>query len=66
MQLFEFHTERIDEWAAIQERFRAGIGADRTTRWWILGADRDRSGTYLAIVEFPDFRNLDVRLARPY
>jgi plasmid stability protein len=95
VQLFEFHTDRIDEWSAIQERFRVGIGAERATRWSILGTDRDRPGTFVAIVEFPSypaamgnsghaatqtflkelqeictdepgFRNLDVRLARPY
>jgi quinol monooxygenase YgiN len=53
VQLFEFRTNRIEEWNAIQDRFAATIGADRTTRWSILGADRDRPDTYLAIVEFP-------------
>jgi hypothetical protein len=95
IQVFEFGTDRIAEWSAIQDRFAAAIGADRTTGWSILGADRDRPDTYVAIVEFPshaaamvnsensataeflseltaicltkpEFRNLDVRLARPY
>lgn len=73
----------------------AALGPDRTTRWSLLCADRDRPDTYVAIVEFPDyeqamansddpstgvflkelpeicrdapeFRNLDVRVARPY
>jgi hypothetical protein len=95
VQVFEFRSDRVAEWNAIQDRFAATIGADRTTRWSVLGADRDRPDTYVAIVEFPshaaamansdhpataaflseltaicltkpEFRNLDVRLARPY
>lgn len=95
VQLVEFSTDRISEWDGLQDRFAAAIRSDRTTRWSILGTDRDQPQTYVAIVEFPSydramansdnpvtgtfvkelreicttepvFRNLDVRLARPY
>jgi hypothetical protein len=95
VQLFEFSTDRIQEWSGIQDRFAAAIGPKRTTRWSVLGTDRDRPRTYIAIVEFPsyeqamansddpatgmflkelnaictvapEFRNLDVEVARPY
>lgn len=95
VQLVEFSTDKIGEWDELQDRFVAAIGSDRTTRWSILGADRDRPQTYVAVVEFPSyeqamansehpttstfvkelgeistsepqFRNLDVRSARPY
>ncbi len=55
LQLFEFSTDRIAEFDDIQDRFVAAIGADRTTRWSILGADRERPGSYLALVEFPSY-----------
>jgi hypothetical protein len=95
VQIFEFSTDRIGDWNELQDRFVTALGPDRTTRWSILGADRDRPETYVVIVEFPSyeqamvnsehpltgvflkelreicsgeptFRNLDVRLARPY
>lgn len=54
VQLIEFRTDRIAEWSSIQDRFIAALEDRRTTRWSIVGADRDRPGTYLALVEFPD------------
>jgi hypothetical protein len=41
--------------AAIADRWAAAIGAQRTVRWSILGADRDRPGRYVAVVEFPGY-----------
>ena len=55
VQLIEFRTERIEEWDGIQDRRHTAIGADETVRWSMLGADRDRLDTYVAIVEFPDY-----------
>ena len=55
VQLIEFGTDRIAEWDAIVDRWAAAIGAQRTVRWSILGADRDRPGHYVAVVEFPGY-----------
>lgn len=55
VQLFEFNTDRIDELDGIQDRFVEAMGNQRTTRWSIVGADRDRPQTYVAIVEFAGF-----------
>ena len=55
VQLIEFGTDRIGEWDAIAGRWAAAIGAQRTVRWTILGADRDRAGHYVAVVEFPGY-----------
>jgi hypothetical protein len=53
VQLVEFDTDRVTEWDAIVDRWAAAIGPHRTVRWTVLGADRDRPGRYLAVVEFP-------------
>jgi hypothetical protein len=55
VQLIEFDTDRITEWDAIVDRWAAAIGAQRAVRWSILGADRDRPGHYVALVEFPGY-----------
>jgi hypothetical protein len=55
VQLIEFETDRIAEWNEIAERWVAAIGAQRTTRWSVVGADRDRPGRYVAMVEFPGY-----------
>ena len=55
VQLIEFDTDRIAEWDAIIDRWAAAIGAQRTARWSIMGADRDHSGRHVAIVEFPSY-----------
>ena len=44
VQLIEFDTDRIAEWEAIGNRWAAAIGTQRTVRWSLLGADRDRPG----------------------
>lgn len=54
VQLIEFHTDRVGEWNTITDRFVTALGDRRTTRWSIVSADRDRPGTYLALVEFPN------------
>jgi hypothetical protein len=55
VQLFEFNTDRIEELDGIQDRFVDAMGNQRMTRWSIVGADRDRPQTYVAIVEFPNY-----------
>jgi Protein of unknown function (DUF1059) len=55
VQLIEFDTDRIAEWDAIFDRWAAAIGSHRTVRWTILGADRDRQGRHVALVEFPGY-----------
>ena len=55
VQLIEFDTDRITEWGAIVDRWAAAIGAQRAVRWAVLGADRDRPGHYVAVVEFPGY-----------
>ena len=55
VQLIEFDTDRIAEWDAIVERWAAAIGAKRTARWSIMGAEQDHPGRHVAIVEFPSY-----------
>jgi hypothetical protein len=55
VQLIEFDTDHIAEWDAIVDRWAAAIGAQRTARWSIMGADRDHPGRHVAIVEFPGY-----------
>ena len=55
VQLIEFDTDRVAEWPVIVDRWAAAIGAQRTVRWSVLGADRDRPGRYVAVVEFPGY-----------
>jgi len=55
VQLIEFSTDRIDHWNQITDRFVTALGDRRTTRWSLIGADRDRPGTYLAMVEFDSY-----------
>lgn len=54
LQLIEFDTDRIDEVERLTDEWAAEIGADRRARWGVLAADRDREGTYVEVVEFPD------------
>ncbi len=54
VQLIEFHTDRIDEVERMAREWAEAMGANRTARWAVVGADRDRPDTYVEIVEFPD------------
>lgn len=54
VQLIEFRTDRIDEVERMAREWAEAIGADRTARWAVVGADRDHPDTYVEIVEFPD------------
>jgi Protein of unknown function (DUF1059) len=55
VQLIDFDTDHIGEFDAIVDRWAAAIGAQRAVRWSVLGADRDRPGRYVAVVEFPGY-----------
>jgi hypothetical protein len=65
VQLIEFDTDRIAEWDAIVDRWAAAIGAQRTVRWAILGADRDRPGHYVAVVGFPGYADAMANSGHP-
>ena len=65
VQLIEFDTDRIAEWDAIADRWAAAIGAQRTVRWSVLGADRDRPGRYIAVVEFPGYTQAMANCGHP-
>jgi hypothetical protein len=53
IQLIDFHTSRIDEVNATTEQWAEAIGAARSARWAITGADRENANSYVQIVEFP-------------
>jgi len=54
LQLIEIKTRRIDDVLALDDRWSQAIGDARTARWGIRTVDRDRTDTYVAIIEFPD------------
>jgi predicted small metal-binding protein len=54
VQVIEFRTGRLGEFQEIEDRWRDAIGADRTARWAVTGADRAAADRYLQIVAFPD------------
>jgi plasmid stability protein len=55
LQLIEFHTGDPERFRALAEEWRDRIGTDATARWAVVAADRDRPGTYVELVAFPDF-----------
>src|SRR4051794_3494676 len=65
VQVIEFVTDGIGEWAPIQERLIKALGAERPMRWSVLTHDRDRSDTYLALVEFPSYEAAAANSANP-
>lgn len=58
VQLIEFRTdaERLAEGQAAMDKYEAEIGSAGTARWAVMGVDRDRPGTYVQIVEFPNYQ----------
>jgi Protein of unknown function (DUF1059) len=57
LQVVEFQSDRLDEWDAAVADWMRDIGAERTARWFVLGADRDRPGTHVEVVEFPSYED---------
>jgi hypothetical protein len=55
LQLIEFRTPRIADFEATEDHWVEAIGAERTARWAVTGADRDHPDTYLQVVAFPDY-----------
>lgn len=54
VQLIEFRTDQVGEWNAITDRYESAVGDRRTAGRTIVAEDRDRPGTYLALIAFPD------------
>jgi len=52
--LAEVGADRFGE-QGMPEPQPAAIGAQRTARWSMMGADRDHPGQHVAIVEFPSY-----------
>jgi hypothetical protein len=65
VQVIEFSTDRIDEWGPIQERLVKTLGERRPMRWSVLTEDRDRPGTYVALVEFGSYPTAMANSAQP-
>jgi hypothetical protein len=65
VQLIEFDTDRIGEWDAIVDRWAAAIGTQRTVRWSVTGADRDRPERHVAVVEFPGYAEAMANSSHP-
>jgi len=65
VQLIEFRTDRVDDIEAMTAEWAAEIGGDRAARWTIAAADRDRPGSYVAIVAFPDYAAAMANSAHP-
>jgi Protein of unknown function (DUF1059) len=57
VQLLEFRTDRLDEFDAAVDEWQRAIGPERTARWFVLGADRDRPGWHVEMVEFPSYED---------
>jgi len=55
LQLIDFRTRDLDRVRALVEEWRQGIGREATARWALISADRDRPGTYIELIAFPDF-----------
>ncbi len=53
VQLLEFRMNGLDGFDQAAADWLRDIGSERTARWFVLGADRDRPGTYVELVEFP-------------
>ena len=65
VQLIECDTDPIGEFPAIVDRWASSIGAQRAVRWSVLGADRDRPGRYVAVVEFPGYADARANSGHP-
>lgn len=57
VQLIEFRSDDLDQFDAAVADWMREIGPDRTARWFVLGGDRDRPGTYVELVEFPSYED---------
>jgi hypothetical protein len=55
MQLIEYQTEQPEKMDDLISNWITAIGAQRTARWYITAADRDRPGHFIQLVEFPHY-----------
>ncbi len=55
VQIIEFETSQPDELNRIMDEWEASTGGKRTAQRAVVGADRDRPGHYLELVEFPSY-----------
>jgi hypothetical protein len=55
VQLIEYQTEQPEKMNALIADWITAIGAQRTARWYITAADRDRRGHFVQLVEFPRY-----------
>lgn len=55
IQIIEMTTSRLDEIEALMDEWVKRTEGKRKTSHSVLGADRDKPGTYLQIVEFPSY-----------
>ncbi|MFD2396122.1 hypothetical protein ACFS2C_08315 [Prauserella oleivorans] len=55
IQLIEFKTSRIDELNELLDGWLRETEGKRTATSVVLTSDRDSSGTYIDIVEFPSY-----------
>lgn len=54
VQLFEFTTSEFDEVQRFNDEWRQSH-PERGFNWLLLGADRDKKGTYVAMVHFDSY-----------
>lgn len=54
VQVIEFRTQDLDGFRSLAEEWRDRIGREATARWAVIAADRDRPGTFVELVGFPD------------
>jgi hypothetical protein len=57
LQVLEFRTDQLEDFDEAVEEWMREIGAERTARWFVLGADRDRPGVHMEVVEFPSYED---------
>ncbi len=57
VQLIEFRSDRLEDFDEAVADWMRDIGSERTARWFVLGADRDRPGTHVELVEFPSYED---------
>lgn len=56
IQIIEFKTSRIDEVEALMDEWIERTKGKRSAARSVLTADRDETGTFVQIVEFPSYQ----------
>ncbi|MDQ1688086.1 MAG: hypothetical protein QOK42_1061 [Frankiaceae bacterium] len=64
VQIIEWKTSRFDEVRALNEEYRDSRQGEAGPSRVTVTSDRDRPGTYLTIVEFPDYDSAMANSAR--